>query len=82
MNEKLYFPLTSNIDETSGVTDFTNDMDNGITYIDKVGLEGLITFHEAEFGTFDGNYFNSGRNIKMNVVIKNLYDLILKLTIQ
>ena len=34
----LDFPSTSRINEESGVRYFTNDMDNGIVYIDKVGL--------------------------------------------
>ena len=29
-------------------------MENDIIYIDKVGLEDLITFHEAEFEIIDG----------------------------
>ena len=50
-------------------------MENEIIHIDKVGLEDLITFHEAEFEITDAYYLNSGRNDKMNNVIKNLYDL-------
>ena len=53
LNKHLDFPLTSKINE-DGVRDFTNHMDNEITYIDKVGLEDLITFHEAEFEIIDG----------------------------
>ena len=55
MNQHLYFPLTSEINE-DGVRDFTNDMEHDIVYIDKVGLEGLNTFHEAEFAIIDGYY--------------------------
>ena len=44
-------------------------------YIDKVGLEDSVTFHEAEFEITDGYYFNSGRNNIFNNVIDNLYDL-------
>ena len=50
-------------------------MDNGIIYIDKVGLEELITYHEAEFEIVDGYYYNEGRNNTINNVIKDLYDL-------
>ena len=46
LNKHLDVPLTSKINE-DGVRDFTHHMDNGIIYIDKVGLEDLITFHEA-----------------------------------
>ena len=48
-------------------------------YIDKVGLGDLVTSHEAEFEIIDGYYFNSGRNNKINDVIKNLHDLRFKL---
>ena len=48
LNEYLDFPLTSKINE-DGVRDSANDMGNGIIYTDKVGLQGLVTFHEAEF---------------------------------
>ena len=54
-------------------------MSNEIIYIDKVGLEDLITFHEAEFEILDGYYFNEGRNNTINKVIKSLYDKRLKL---
>ena len=47
LNKHLDFPLSSKINE-DGIRDFTNDMRNEIIYIDKVGLEDLITFHEAE----------------------------------
>ena len=73
------FPLTSKINEDRGVRDFINEMDNGIIYIDKVGLEDLITFHEAEFETTDGYYYDQGRNNKVNHVIEYLYNLRLKL---
>ena len=49
-------------------------MSNEIIYIDKVGLEDLITFHEAEFEILDGYYFDEGRNNTINNVIKSLYD--------
>ena len=48
-------------------------------YVDKVGLEELVTFHEADFGITDGYDFNQGTNDKLNNVIKDLYELRLKL---
>ena len=54
LNKHLDFPLTSKINEETGVRDFTNSMENEIIYIDKVGLEDLITFHQAEFEIIDG----------------------------
>ena len=79
LNKHLDFPLTSKINEDRGVRDFINEVDNEIIYIDKVGLEDLITFHEAEFEIIDGYYYDQGRNNKINHVIKDLYNLRLKL---
>ena len=79
LNTHLDCPLTSRINEETGVRDFINEMEHEITYIDKVGLEDVIAFHEAEFEIIDGYYYNSGRNNEINNVIKNLYDLRLKL---
>ena len=79
LNKHLYFPLTSKINEETGVRCVINEMEHDIIYIDKCGLEDLITCHEAEFDMIDGYYYNSGRNNKNNNVIKNLYDLRLKL---
>ena len=78
LNKHLDFPFASKINE-DGIRDFTNDMSNEIIYIDKVGLEDLITFHEAEFEILDGYYFNEGRNNTINKVIQSLYDKRLKL---
>ena len=49
LNKHLAFPLTSKLNENVGVRDFINEMDNGIIYTDKVGLEELTTYREAEF---------------------------------
>ena len=55
-------------------------MDNGIIYIDKVGLEELIIYHEAEFEIIGGYYyFDQGRNNIINHVFEDLYNLRLKL---
>ena len=35
----------------------------------------MITFHEAELDSIDGYYYHSGRNDKIDNVIKNLYAL-------
>ena len=41
-------------------------------YIDKDGLEYLITFHEAEFEIIGGYCFNQGRFGRINKVIKSM----------
>ena len=74
LNKHLDFPLTSKLNE-DGVRDVTIDMENEIIYTDKIGLEDLITFHQAEFEIIDGYYYNEGRNNKIYHVIKDLYDL-------
>ena len=78
LNKHLDFPLTSKIND-DGVRDFTNHMDNEIVHIDKVGLDDLITFHEAEFELIDGYYYNAGRNDTINHVIEDLYNLRIQL---
>ena len=35
-------------------------MENGIIYIDKVGLEDIITFHEAGFEIIGGDNYDQG----------------------
>ena len=79
LNKHLGFPLTSKLKEDSGVRDFINEMDNGIIYTDKVWLEDIITYHEAEFEIIGGYYYNNGRNNIINHVIEDLYNLRLKL---
>ena len=54
-------------------------MENAIIYVGKVGLEDIITFHEAEFEIIDGYYYDQGRNNTINHVIGDLYNLRLRL---
>ena len=78
LNKQLDFPSTSKMKEDD-VRDFTNGMDNTIIYTDKVGLEDLITFHDAQFEITEGYHFNEGRNNTINDAIRKLYDVRLKL---
>ena len=71
LNKHLGLPLTSKLHEESGVRDFINEMDNGITCIDKVGLEEIIEYHKAEFGIMGGCYYNESINNTINHVIKS-----------
>ena len=68
LNEHLNFRLTNKTGE-NGVRNFTNDMGKGIVYIDKIGLEDLITFHDAQFKTIDGYYLNEGRKILLTMLL-------------
>ena len=79
MNKHLDVPLTSKINEETGVRDFINDMDNQLIYIDKVSLEDLIAFHDAQFEIIDGYDYNDDRNEHINYVIEYSYNLRLKL---
>ena len=55
-------------------------MENEIIYIDKVGLEGMLEYHIAEFEIIDGYYYEQGRNnTTINHVIEELYNLRKKL---
>ena len=74
LNKHLDLPLTSKINEETGVRDFINEMEHYIIYIDKVGLEDLITFHDAQFEIIDGYYYNDGRNDTINCQLR-LYNL-------
>ena len=77
LHKHLNFPLKRKIDD-DGVRNFTNNMGNGITYIDKTGLEDLVEFQTAEFNIIDGYYFTEGRNETINHAIEDLYNLRLK----
>ena len=54
-------------------------MENGIIYSDKVGLEEIIEYHQAECEIIDGYYYDQGRNNTTNHVIQDLYNLRLKM---
>ena len=75
LNRHLDFPLSSKLNEESGVRELMNEMGNGTISIDKIGLEELIEYHKAEFGIIGGCYYNEGRSNTINHVIKDLYDL-------
>ena len=76
---KLNKHLDSKKNEESSVREFINEMENEIIYIDKVGLEDIITFHEAEFEIIGGYYYDQGRNNTINHVIEDLYNVRLKM---
>ena len=51
-------------------------MDNGIIYIDKVGLEDgrMVEYHKADFGIIGGYSYNGGRTNTINRVMEELCD--------
>ena len=68
IGKKYSFPLSSYIDEETGVRNFTNDMEGKKIYIDKIALEELITYHKIEFEVLDGYYFDEGFNNQVNKI--------------
>ena len=72
---RFYSPLSSKLNEESGVREFNDEMNNGISYTDEVGLEEWIEYYKTEFGIIDGCYHNEGRSNTINHVIKDLCDL-------
>ena len=79
LNKHVDPPLTSKLNEDSGVREFIDEMDNGIIHTDKVGLEELTTYHEAESEIIDGYYYDQGRNNTIHHDIEDLYNLRLEL---
>ena len=49
LNKHLDSPLTSKLNEESGVRECMNKINNGITCISEIGLEELKEYHKAEF---------------------------------
>ncbi len=70
---KRDFPLLNKKNEDTGVIDFSNNI-RGEIYIDKIGLEDLITYHDIDFDIISGYYFNEGRNPKITEVITHLFE--------
>ena len=66
--------MLSKVNEKSGVRDFSNDMIGQVIFIDKYGLEDAIEFQTIEYEIIDGYYFNEGRNDKIQLIIKVLYE--------
>ena len=69
LNKHLYCPLTSNINEETGVRDFINEMEHDIIYIYKISLEDLITFHDGQCEIIGGYYYD-GRMKRLIMLLK------------
>jgi hypothetical protein len=73
VNKKYAFPLISQVE--NGIRVFKNDINpNDLYYVDKIGLEDLINFHDIEFEIIRGYYYNEGRNYNIKKTIKFLFD--------
>ena len=75
LHRHLDFPLTSKLNEESGVREVINEMDDGLIYTGKVGLEEFMEYTKAESETVDCYFCNEGRNTTINHVIKDLHSL-------
>ena len=77
INRKLQFPLCSYIND-KGVRIFTNELEDRIVYIDKVGLEDLIKYQGVEYQFINGYYYDEGHNSKIKEVMAFLFTQRLK----
>ena len=66
------FPLLSTYEGVS--RNFTNEIQNTLFYIDKIALEDVIKFHKIKFRITRGYYFNEGRNNRIGVVMRNIFN--------
>ena len=78
--KKRAFPLISQVDD-NGIRKFSNYI-RGKVYLDNIGLEDLIKFHnlvpDKDFKIIRGYYFNEGFNKKINIVMAKLFNERLK----
>ena len=71
------FPCVSVMTE-KGIRNFTNDLEGQIVYLDKVGMEDFLKYHEAEIEFINGYYYDKGHNDKICTVIQYLFEQRLK----
>lgn len=74
---KRHFPLQSTYEESS--RNYTNEFPSDyVLSIDKIALEDFIKFQGATFDIIDGYYYDSGKNDKIQLVIRNVFEERLK----
>ena len=71
------FPCVS-VKTESGIRNFTNDLAGQVVYLDKVGMEDFLHYHQAEIEFINGYYYNKGHNDKICSVIQYLFEQRLK----
>jgi len=67
-----HFPLQSEMTE-QGIRNYTNEFFKNV-YVDKVSLEDLIEFQDAQFDIVRGYYFTDGRNYKIKDTITKCFN--------
>lgn len=50
--------------KVNGVLDYTNEVPQSSVYVDKIGLEELVNYHQIEYEVIDGIYWDEGFNTK------------------
>lgn len=71
------FPCASLLTET-GIRNFTNDLIGQKVYMDKIALDDLVKFQDAEFRFINGYYYDEGFNPKIVETIKYVFSQRLK----
>ena len=71
-------PVMNYTDKTTQSKTWSNNMEDKIVYLDKVGLEDAIEFQDIEFEIIDGYYYDEGFNTQIKESIKHLFDKMLE----
>ena len=71
------FPCASLLTE-SGIRNFTNDLVGQKVYMDKIALDDLVRFQDAEFKFINGYYYDEGFNPKIVETITYVFSQRLK----
>jgi len=77
IKKQYKFPCVSLMTE-GGIRNFTNDLVGEVLYLDKVGMEDFIHYHDAEVDFINGYYYNKGHNDTICKVIQYLFEQRLK----
>jgi len=75
-DKKYSFPLLSYMNKMSRT--FTNNLEGRDIYIDRISLEDVMKFYEIteeDFEIIEGYYYDEGRNNRIQVVIRKLFDM-------
>jgi len=71
------FPCASLLTE-DGIRNFTNDLVGEKVYMDKIALDDLVRFQDAEYNFINGYYYDEGFNNKIVETIRYVFSQRLK----
>ena len=77
VGKKYDFPCASLLTE-AGIRNFTNDLVGEKVYMDKIALDDLVKFQDAEFEFINGYYYDEGFNDTIVKTIKYIFEQRLK----